>query len=200
MANDTLNTLLKDYEHKKFLAEMDLEKRKSSLYSSFPELKKMEDDLNSFAIETTKSILLSNSTSYLKKLNMKIKNLKNERKKFLKSKGYDISYLSPNYECSICSDTGFIEDNGKKVMCSCLKQRLLDISYDNSNLSNLKNDNFSNFNANIFSNEVDLERYGQNISPRKNILNIKNRALDFVKNFDDASTKNLLFSGNTGSR
>ena len=37
-----------------------------------------------------------------------------------------------------------------------------------------------------------------NISPRENIIDIKNAALDFINNFDKESTKNLIFSGGTG--
>ena len=85
-------------------------------------------------------------------------------------------------------------------MCNCLKQHLLDISYKNSNLSGLVSQNFTNFDANLFSDDVDISKFGQNISPRQNILNIKNKALDFIENFDDPSYKNLLFTGNTGLR
>ena len=209
MANDTLNVLLKDYEHKRLSAELDLEKRKSDLYSLFPKLEQIESELNSFAIATAKSILSdsskknnSNSKSVysLDELYKKIDNLKKQRQKILVSNGYSPSYLKPFYECNICNDSGFIEGNYGKEMCSCLKQRLLDISYNNSNMHNLKSENFDTFNADIFSDEVDLSKYGQNISPRKNIMNIRDKAIDFVNNFDDPSYKNLLFTGNTGLR
>ncbi len=200
MANENLSTLLKDYEHKRVLAELDLEKRKEDLYSLYPQLEKIESELNSYAIATTKSILFHKKDASLKKLTFKIDSLRKKREAILTSNGYDISYLKPFYECDLCKDTGYIEENNKKVMCSCLKQRLLDLSYNKSNLSNLNKENFSTFNANIFSDEVDLSKYGQNISPRKNILNIKDKALYFVDNFDDPSVKNLLFTGNTGLR
>ncbi len=199
MANDVLNTLLKEYEHKKLVAELDLDKRKSDLYALYPELEKIESDLNSFAIDFAKSTLLGKKSPSLKKLNIKINNLKKEREKILVSNGYDSSYLKPSYECSLCNDTGFVKKDNKKVMCSCLKQRLLENSYDSSNLFNLKSENFSTFKSTIFSNKVDFEKYGQNISPRENILNIKDKAIEFVENFDDPNSKNLLFSGNTGS-
>ena len=200
MGNSVLKSLLKDYEHKKLSAEMDLEERRTSLFSSLPKLEKIEDDLNSFALKTTKAILNGDDKNSLKKLNIKINKLKKEKEKLLTSNGYDSSYLKPNYECSICEDTGFVTKNGRKVLCSCLKQHLLDISYDNSNMYNLKTENFSTFDADLFSDEVDFAKYGQNISPRENILNIKSKVLEFVKNFDNPDTKNLLFCGNTGSR
>ena len=83
-------------------------------------------------------------------------------------------------------------------MCNCLKQRLINISYNKSNLSNLQKENFGNFNFNKFSDEVNIERYNMNISPRENIKNIKIASENFIKNFDNPETKNLFFTGNTG--
>ena len=91
-------------------------------------------------------------------------------------------------------------DNYTTKMCSCLKQKLLDISFNKSNMSNLSKENFETFNHNIFSDEVDISKYGENISPRKNIIDIKNKCIEFVENFDNPDYKNLLFSGNTGLR
>ena len=85
-------------------------------------------------------------------------------------------------------------------MCNCLKQKLLDISFNKSNIYNLKKENFNSFNENIFSDEVDLSKYKFNISPRKNITNIKNKAIEFVNNFNNPDYKNLLFVGSTGLR
>ena len=75
-----------------------------------------------------------------------------------------------------------------------------DYSFNKSNMSNLDKENFNTFNENIFSDEVDLSKYKFNISPRKNIINIKNKCIDFVNNFDNINQKNLLFTGNTGLR
>lgn len=80
-------------------------------------------------------------------------------------------------------------------MCSCLKQKLLNISYNKSNMTNLSKENFENFNQNIFSNEISTNF---NISPKQNILNIKQKCIEFVNDFDNPNSKNLLFTGNTG--
>ena len=93
-----------------------------------------------------------------------------------------------------------MDNNYKTQMCNCLKQRLLDYSFHKSNMSNLKNENFGTFNELIYSDEVDLAKYRLNISPRKNIINIKNKCIEFVENFDNPEYKNLLFTGNTGLR
>ena len=200
MSNEILNSLLKEYEQKKISAELDLENRKSDLYKKVPRLQEIEDDLNNFAIVTAKNIL--NDSAYsISNLNTKISNLKKEKSEILNELNLQADYLQPNYNCKICKDTGYIKkDNYKSIMCNCLKQKLLDYSFNKSNMYNLNNENFDCFNKNIFSDEVDLSKYKLNISPRQNILNIKDKCIQFVDNFDDQNQKNLLFTGGTGLR
>ena len=60
-------------------------------------------------------------------------------------------FLEPYYECKICNDTGYVLDNNyKTTMCNCLKQKLLNISFNKSNIYNIKKENFNNFNELIF--------------------------------------------------
>ena len=200
MSNEVLNSILKEYEQKKLNAELDLEKRKKSLYEQVPRLEKIEDDLNNYAIMTAKNIL-NNFDYSISELQKKINILKLEKSEILNELNLPSDYLQPSYSCKICNDTGYIKtDNYKTKMCNCLKQKLLDYSFNKSNMYNLDKENFNNFNENIFSDEVDLSKYKLNISPRKNIINIKNKCIEFVENFDDLNQKNLLFTGGTGLR
>ena len=202
MANEVLNSLLKDYEKKKLQAEIDCEKRKEQLYKNVPKLSEIEDELNNFAINMTKNILKNGDSSLEKnELEKRITNLKMEKAKILSELHLPSDYLKPHYECNICNDTGYITDsNYKTTLCSCLKQKLFDYAFNKSNMSNLDKENFSTFNANVFSDEVDVAKYKYNISPRRNILNIKDKCLEFVENFDNPNYKNLLFTGNVGLR
>ena len=202
MSNEVLNSLLKEYSQKKLNAELDLERRKQNLYKLITRLEEIDNELNNFAINTAKNILNNSSdSSSLKNLKDRISDLKKEKELILLQNNYSLDYLKPFYECKICNDTGFVLDkNYKTTMCNCLKQKLLDISFNKSNMSNLKKENFNNFNELIFSDEVDLAKYRFNISPRRNISNIKNKCIEFINNFDNPDYKNLLFVGSTGLR
>lgn len=202
MSNEVLNSLLKEYEQKKLNAELDLDRRKQNLYKLIPRLEEIDNELNNFAINTAKNILNNSSnSSTVENLKQRISDLKKEKELILLQNHYSLDYLKPFYECKICNDTGFILDNNyKTTMCNCLKQKLLDISFNKSNMSNLRKENFNNFNELIFSDEVDLAKYRFNISPRKNISNIKNKCIEFVDNFENPDYKNLLFVGSTGLR
>ena len=202
MSNTTLNSLLKEYEQKKLNAELDLEKRKQNLYKLIPRLEQIDTELSTLGINTAKNILNNISKpDSVDNLKLKIANLKKEKEAILMQNGYSLDYLKPFYECKICNDTGFVlDDNYKTTMCNCLKQKLLNISFNKSNISNIDKENFNNFNDLLFSDEVDLSKYRFNISPRRNILNIKNKSIEFVNNFDNPDYKNLLFVGSTGLR
>ena len=208
MAIENLNSLLAEYEQKRINAEFELEKRKREIYIKFPRLEEIESQISQIAISKTREILNyqlkkqsldKDQNEIIKKLEEQIEQLKNEKIQILKKANLDETYLKPIYECKKCNDTGYIRSEiGETNMCGCLKQRLINISYNKSNLVNLQNQNFENFNDKIFSDKIDEVRYRFKISPRKNINNIKKASIKFIENFDDINTKNLLFSGNTG--
>ena len=194
-----MNSILNEYKQRKLRAEIDLDKRKADLYNRLPELQKIEDELNKLSIETAKNLL--NNKGNIADFEKKVEDLKYKKACILHDANIQPDYLKPNYSCKICNDTGYVTDeNYKTEMCSCLKQRLLDISFNKSNMSNLDKENFDTFNSDLYSNDVDVAKYKFNISPRSNILNIKEKCIEFVNNFDNPEYKNLLFSGNTGLR
>lgn len=200
MATSDLDFLLVEYEQKKRDAEFNSQKRKEKIYKKIPRLEEIDEEINKISINKTKSILISKLTNSLNtEFENELLKLKKEKEEILKKENIDESYFKPNYECDKCKDTGYITYPDKKTeMCNCLKQKLINISYNKSNLSNLQKENFKNFNFNKFSNEINIGKYNMNISPRENIKNIKMASENFIKNFNNPETKNLFFTGNTG--
>ncbi len=198
MNSSNLKKLLLEYDKKRMRAIYDAEQRKNSLYGVHPELQKIDDEISKEAISVSKQMLIHKDTSLLNELNKKINDLKNKKQKILSSLGKDESFLKPHYECEDCNDTGYITNLNETVMCHCLKQKLFNLEYNNSNLSNLDKENFEHFSFDLYSNEVNEEKYHSKISPRKNMEFIYNLARTFIDEFDDTDKKNLLFAGNTG--
>ena len=197
MTDKNLEILLSEYEEKRRKANMEVETNISKLYTQFPILENIDDEINKYSINKTKSIL--NGKGDTKNFDIEIENLKLKKEKFIKENKIDVNLFKPNYECKICNDTGYVQDeNNKTVMCTCLKQKLLNLAYNKSNLSDIKNENFDNFNLNLFSDEANAKKYKIKSSPRQNILNIKKECLKFIDNFDSLEEKNLFFCGNTG--
>lgn len=198
MISSNLKTLLTEYEKKRMQAIYDAEERKQVLYKKEPKLQKIEDELSKEAITISKKMLASKDASLLQELNEKIKALKQEKENILLSLGKDEKYLKPNYECSDCNDTGYIINSHQSMMCHCLKQKLFNLEYNKSNLSNLEKENFEHFSFDLYSDEVNEEKYHTKSSPKKNMEFIYQLSHTFIEEFDNPESKNLLFTGNTG--
>ena len=198
MSSSNLKILLSEYEKKRMNAIYEAEDRKLELYNNHPELQKIDDELSKEAINISKQIITSKDSSLIKELNNKLMILKEKKNNILKSLSIDENYLKPHFECSDCNDTGYITNNHESIMCHCLKQRIFNLEYNKSNISNLEKDNFNNFSFELYSNEINEEKYHSKVSPRKNIEFIYNLSKKFINNFDNTDQKNLLFTGNTG--
>ncbi len=198
MNNAILNDLLKQYEQKRLAHLRDAENRKKELYLSYPQLEKIDNSISTISIKTAKKILNNNSQKTLDELKNEIESLKKEKENLLKSLNVPKSYLDVQYDCNICKDTGYVFENGLSTMCNCLKQKIYNLEYNQKNINNIDSQNFDNFNLNLFSDKSDKKKYNTDLSPRENILYIKKVAENFIQNFDNTETKNLIFSGGTG--
>ena len=198
MNSSNLKTLLTEYEKKRMQAIYDAEQRKIELYKKEPKLQQIDDELSKTAISISKRMLINKDDSLLEELNKKISTLKQEKEKIISSLGKDENYLKPNYECKDCLDNGYITNSHESTMCHCLKQKLFNLEYNKSNLSNLEKENFEHFSFDLYSNEINEEKYHSKLSPRKNMEFIYKLSQKFIENFDNQDEKNLLFTGNTG--
>lgn len=198
MNNSVLKDLLKDYDRKKIAAEKKADLNKKLILDKYSELAEIEQKLHIAGIECAKAILNSNNSNYITELNKKINELKEEKNNLFKKYNISENSFFPDYECKKCNDTGYITSESSTTMCTCLKQKLTDSLYNKSNIYNIDKENFNTFNLTLYSDKIDKEKYKSDISPRENILKIKNIVDNFINNFDDINEKNLLFTGNTG--
>lgn len=193
MLSSAINEILREYEALRNNAEQELENRQEQIYKSIPLIREIDQKISSLSLEISKAILAnsSNAEELIESLRQKTIDLKMEKGELLASNNYSTDYLTIKYKCNPCKDTGFID--GQK--CSCLKQKLIDNAYKQSNLSNLlAQENFETFNFDYYSNKSNSTK---DISPKENMQSVYKACLDFVGNFDN-SEENLLFTGAPG--
>ena len=169
------------------------DRRKNQLYREVPRLKEISEEMASLSLD----MILGKEGSQ-----EKISDLDEERRSILKEHGYSDTYLDLDYNCEKCKDTGFIEfDQGGLISqreCSCRKLIKQSLAYQNSSIKELlERDNFKTFNANLFR-QSKQENLGEYISPRENILDIKNKMQTYAEKFNEHA-KSILFFGPTGS-
>lgn len=201
MDNLLLKQLLKEYDQKRQSAILDSEKRKQTLFSQNKRLAEIEKNLNLISLNTVKSILTTDQSKkeeLLEDLKKQTNALNEEKEKILNKIDINNDYFSPQFECKICEDTGYTQLQGNLTLCNCIKQKIFNIVYNKSNIGNLEKENFNTFNERLYSDKSNPELYNTDISPRENILKIKEKAFTFIENFDDPDEKNLIFTGGTG--
>jgi len=199
MDKKLLNDLKKEYDKKRQKAIEFAESKKALLYEKNSKLQEIENELSILSIRAAKSILLNSASSTaIDTLKEDINKLNKQKLDILHSLKIEESDLAPNFECKVCNDTGYIEQNGFSTMCNCLKQKIFNAEYNKSNLGNLEKENFSLFNLNLYSDEVNPDKYKSKISPRENMIRIRSISEKFIQDFDSPDEKNLIFMGNSG--
>lgn len=182
--------LLRDYDQKRLRARHLYDEKLNNVYSKVPRIKEIDDTISSLSVSTAKKLLFSSESSlddYKKELNA----LRAEKESLLIN-NFPKDYLSYEYECNDCHDTGYI-DNKK---CHCLKEKIINILYEQSNLNEtLKKENFSNFNLRLYAPDHTDKVTGLNALD--NITQVVKTSRDFIDNFD-SEFNNLLIYGATG--
>lgn len=180
--------ILRQYEEKRNKnAELQSEKLKS-IYEEIPTIEDIDRQIRKVGIESGLRLLRGVEVDY----SLELEDLEAAKVAELLRHGYPKDYLSPTYYCEKCKDTGFIESEE----CTCFKQSIANEYYKMSNLDKiLERENFSKFDIDLFSEEVD-ELLGN--SPKEQIIEIYNTSKKFIKNFQRDEERNLLFFGGTG--
>lgn len=174
-------TILKEYDEKQLRAAALLRERKEMIESQIPRLPEIEAEIASLSVsEAIARISGTEDPSYGEKLS----SLREERKALLADAGYTEADLLPRYECSKCRDTGYIGNE----YCSCLKEKVTDILYDQSNIRDiLKEENFRNLSFRYYPE-------GKALSSAKAAVS---KAKAFIRDFA-VSEDNLFITGATG--
>ena len=178
LTNTQYNDIIRGYERIRLKNTHDLDSRIAEVYEKVPRIREIHDEISSLSVQEVKARLLSATSDNTVK--EKITDLSHEKQELLQKNGFPEDYLSMHYDCNICKDTGY---DGNR-MCSCMRAKVINILYEQSNIRELLNqENFSFFRADLYPDDMIDENLG--ISARENILNVLNSSREFVHNFKD---------------
>lgn len=185
--------VMNEYEAIRAKHKHELEEKTAELYEKVPEIAQVDYQLKHISLNMSLQILNNpdHADQTLDSLKKQIFDLTDRKYFLLEHNGYAKDYLEPIYRCKLCKDTGYIGHE----RCSCLQQRLIEKSYQLSNLEELtRTQNFGTFRAEYYSQSMDTF---SGISPAERMHSIYNVCWAFVKNFEK-SQHNLLFYGPPG--
>lgn len=190
LTNTQYNDIIRGYERIRLKNTHDLDSRIAEVYEKVPRIREIHDEISSLSVQEVKARLLSATSDNTAK--EKITDLSHEKQELLQKNGFPEDYLSMHYDCNICKDTGY---DGNR-MCSCMRAKVINILYEQSNIRELLNqENFSFFRADLYPDDMIDENLG--ISAHENILNVLNSSREFVHNFKD-DYQNLFIYGLAG--
>jgi DNA replication protein DnaC len=193
MSDRYINELLLEYEKLRTNANQQAKTRQIEVYKKIPRIKDIDASLRNIGLEIAKAVIKGNDDmkSLIEREKKVCTDLRVEKAELLTKHNFPVDYMEPKYRCPDCQDTGYIGSE----KCHCLKQRIIDKHYDQSNIRNiLKKENFEMF---VFDYYSPHKFNGEQVSPRKNIEDIFKACIEFVNNFDTTS-QNLFFYGDSG--
>lgn len=191
--SELYRTALRQYEQIRTKKQHELQKNRNEIYAACPRLQEIEQEIALTGVHIARMVLQKpeNMQLLLKKLKKTLSQLQKEKKGLLSELGFSEKALQLNFVCNDCKDTGYIDN----VPCHCMKQKLIDLAYDQSNIKEIvKQENFDTFDFRYYSEEIN-EYEGW--SPNDNIKKIYGRCMDFCDNFDK-TFQNLFLYGETG--
>lgn len=177
-------------------AEKEADRRKAEIYKKLPRTKELEKEISRCGIQAARAVL-SGGNSKEEMENLRDSNLamQSELTEILTSNGYDKDVFEPSYHCKKCNDTGYYEENGRTLVCNCLKQTLVSCACEELNrTAPLSLSTFESFSLDYYEKETDLKT---GISP----FNHMSKILRYCQNYAENFTKNsesILMKGATG--
>ncbi len=182
ISNTQYDAIMSEYDRRQIDRHHLIEERKKEIYKVLPEYREIENQIASESIKAGMAALQYNTPT--DDLRERIEELKRKKDLLLTQAGYSINYLNPPYICPYCKDTGYI---GTEV-CHCLKQAILERTYQDSNANTLKKDE----NFNTVSHEYHT---GEEL---RMFIIAEKAARNFVTNFE-FEAGNILFKGTAGT-
>lgn len=183
---------LSEMEKRRTKAEQELEKRREKFYAVCPAAQKNEEEIVKISVAAGRAVLSgSDIREELSSLRDRSLVLQGQLSDMLEKNGFSQNWLEEWYECKLCGDKGYIDGR----MCSCMKNLLKKISYDQLNMiSPLSLSGFDSFSTSYYS---DKPLSPGKRSPREIMTKVENYCRRYAENFSDESNS-LIFQGDSG--
>ena len=183
ITNSQYDRIMKKYEERQLQSRYELDERLAKISRLAPEFPKLTEKISSLSVAYGKQFLLGDDSA-LTRMKEELSLLKQQKEQLLSSIGFSLKDLEPSYTCTLCQDKGYM----KNEKCSCFKQQIIDLLYEQSNLKDsLTENNFSKLSFSYYEGE-DLQRFENAVKTCRN----------FIRHFN-LDYHNLFFYGTVGT-
>lgn len=176
-------------------AEKDADLRRAEIYEKLPRSRELEKGIASSGIKAARAVVGGGDVvAEMEKLRDENLKMQSELKQLLISNGYREDVLEPYYSCKKCNDTGYFDENGRTLVCTCLKQALADCACEELNkYAPLSLSTFDTFRLDYYSDRAD----SNGIVPRTHMDKVVKYCKNYAYNFTP-SINSILMYGATG--
>ncbi len=177
-------------------AEKDADRRRMAIYEKLPRTKELEKQISQCGIKAARAVIKGeNVVSEMEKLRDQNLSMQKELKEILISGGYGENAFEPEYSCKKCGDTGYYDENGKTLVCSCMKQALIACACEELNrTAPLTLSTFDTFSLDYYDKAEDTSI---GISPYNQMSKILRYCKSYAENFSKKS-ESIFMKGATG--
>lgn len=161
------------------------EERNKEIAARLPQFKAITDTLSQTGLRIMAAAIGKDDTNQaVDEIHAEYDALVQKKRALLTAHGYPADYCDIHYNCSKCSDTGYVGID----ICECLRKEIVYVSLENSGLYNLvKDQTFESF-------SLDFYEKDDKTTMTRNVKQLK----DFAENFIPGKSDSYLFIGATG--
>jgi DNA replication protein DnaC len=191
LKNSQYDAVIREYNRRQIHNKHVLDAHIRDAYEKIPRLAEIDQKVASLSLQKAK-LLLSDDQAQSFDLPTAIAALSKEREELLTAYGYPLDYLTLHYNCPICKDTGYVENQ----KCSCFKKATVDMLYTQSNIKDiLEYENFEHFSFDYYPNDIINPTTG--LTAFKTAHQAVDKSREFIETFE-STFQNLFIYGDTG--
>lgn len=177
-------------------AEKSADKRRKQIYQKFPRIKQLEKEIATCEIRAARAVVSGGDVvSQMEQLRDQNLAMQQEIREILESNGYPGDIFEPRYTCKKCNDSGYYDENGRTLVCSCLKNALIACACAELNrTAPLSLSTFESFSLDYYDKNIDSSA---GISPYNHMSSVLKYCQSYAENFGKHSSS-ILMKGATG--
>lgn len=183
LSNSQYDSIMRAYDERQLAHQRERNARLYEIRETLPEYEALEREESALFLQKA-DCLLDGQSEDARRISEDIALIRAKKTNLLSRAGYPADYLSMQYTCPLCKDTGYMDG----VKCACFRQASVSLLYEQSGIRELlKQDNFDTLSYEYYEGE-DLTHFQNAVTTCKN----------FIRNFN-SDYHNLFFYGTVGT-
>jgi len=179
------------FDEKRYQHEERMSRRTQEVYAKAPRVRELDAELRATMVELVGVALGSGADRQIDDIQTRNLDLQEERLNEIRLAGFPENYLSDDYMCSKCNDTGYVDNK----YCDCLMELYIEEQKASlSNLFKLGNESFDSFDLSYYD---DTPASDTGVSPRRSMEVVYETCVEYARKFG-ARSMNLFFNGAPG--